>query len=398
MLRASARLNTELDETMNPSPRYRIFVIGAGFSVHAGLPLGSQLFKAARDVVRHNHGSDNKLEQDLECYLRYRYHCDGLDRDDPVDYERFMSYLDLEHYLQLRGSDTWSDEGNISQILIRNGIQEVIWKTTPRAPTKECLHFCQQLLPRDIVLTFNYDTLIEATLDHLGKQYRLFPSRLKEVGPLMSIVDSEMEENEIQISKLHGSIDWYDKAPYIQDRKLASQHPYPWESRHPLFQDGSRILSTQLVQGPCDPADPLGLVYRVSDLSELIGKQSLEFSPLLLSPSSSKILYANPLKSLWRGLQQAGGLNYGLGIVGYSLPPYDEYARQALYHLMRNYTEYDYDSVVFGRKKSPARIIDFAEPGSSDWIIRKNYSFMNWSRTELNTKGFCCEGIDWLML
>ena len=65
MLRASARLNTELDETMNPSPRYRIFVIGAGFSVHAGLPLGSQLFKAARDVVRHNHGSDNKLEQGI---------------------------------------------------------------------------------------------------------------------------------------------------------------------------------------------------------------------------------------------------------------------------------------------------------------------------------------------
>jgi hypothetical protein len=383
---------------MNSSPRYRIFVIGAGFSVHAGLPLGNELFEAVRDVVRHNHGSDNKLEKDLDWYLRYRHHCDGLDRDAPVDYERFMSYLDLEHYLQLRGSDTWSDEGNISQILIRNGIQEVIWRRTPRTPTKECLHFCQQLLPGDIILTFNYDTLIETSLDYLGKQYRLFPNRLKEVGPLMSIVDSEKEENDIQISKLHGSIDWYDKTPYIEDRKLATQHPYPWESKHPLFKDGSRFLSTRLIQGPCNPGDPLGLVYRVSDLSELVSEQSLQFSPLLLSPSSSKILYANPLKSLWRGLQQAGGLNYGLGIIGYSLPSYDEYARQALYHLMRNYTEYHYDSVAFGHKKSPAKIIDFVQPGSSDWIIRKNYSFMNWSRTELNTNGFCFEGIDWIML
>ena len=383
---------------MSTSPRYRIFIVGAGFSVHAGLPLGNQLFEAVRDSVRHYHGSDNKLEKDLDWYLQYRYHCDGLDRDAPVDYERFMSYLDLEHYLQLRGSDTWSDEGNISQILIRNGIQEVIWRKTPRTPTQQCLHFCQQLLPGDIILTFNYDTLIETTLEHLGKQYRLFPNRLKEVGPLMSIIDSEKEEDDIQISKLHGSIDWYDKRPYIQDRKLASQNVHPWESNHPVFKDNSKIQSSRLVEGICNPSDPLSLVYRVNDLSDLVGIQSFQFSPLLLSPSSSKILYANPLKSLWRGLQQAGGLNYGLGIIGYSLPSYDEYARQALYHLIRNYTEHDYESVVFGRKKGPAKIIDYVKPGSSDWMIRKNYSFMNWSRTRLNTNGFSIESIDWLMI
>lgn len=382
---------------MSDSPRFRIFIIGAGFSVHAGLPLGEQLFELVREAIRRRYGADNKLEGDLDGYLKYRQRCDDVSSDEPVDYEKFMSSLDLEHYLGLRGSDTWSDEGNESQLLIRNGIQEVIYASTPKNPTEECIGFCEQLLPKDIILTFNYDTLIEDTLDFLGKPYRLFPNRLREVRSSSALIDSDAEDEEILICKLHGSIDWYDKLPFLKDREYASQHEHPWESRHPVFKDGSTVSSTQLIEGLFDEKDPLQYVYRVNDLSQLTESQFWQCSPLILSPSSSKILYANPLKSLWRGLQQAGGLSFGLGVVGYSLPPYDEYARQALYHLMRNYTEYEYDLEMMGLKKGPARILDYSPNGSSDWKIRKNYSFMNWDRTELNTSGVSVESINWLM-
>lgn len=382
---------------MSVSPRFRIFIIGAGFSVHAGLPLGEKLFELVREAVRRRYGPENKLEGDLEWYIKYRHRCDEVPNEAPVDYEKFMSYLDLEHYLGLRGSDTWSDEGNESQLLIRNGIQEVIYARTPKVPTAECIRFCEQLLPKDVVLTLNYDTLIEDTLDYLGKPYRLFPDRLKEVRASSSVIDSDAEDQEILISKLHGSIDWYDKLPFLRDREHASQYEHPWESRHPVFKDGSTISSSQLIEGPFDEEDSLQYVYRVTDLSQLTDAQFWQCSPLILSPSSSKILYANPIKSLWRGLQQAGGLNFGLGVVGYSLPPYDEYARQALYHLMRNYTEYEYDLEMMGLTKGPARILDYSPPGSSDWKIRKNYSFMNWDRTELNTTGLSVESINWLM-
>ncbi|MBU2537654.1 MAG: SIR2 family protein [Proteobacteria bacterium] len=355
------------------------------------------MFELVREAINRRHGADNKLEGDLDWYLKYRQRCDDVSSDEPVDYEKFMSYLDLEHYLGLRGSDTWSDEGNESQLLIRNGIQEVIYTTTPENPTEECIRFCEQLLPEDIILTFNYDTLVEDTLDFLGKPYRLFPNRLKEVRTSSSVIDSDAEDGEIIISKLHGSIDWYDKLPFLRDREHASQYEHPWESRHPVFKDGSTVSSTQLIEGPFDDEDSLQYVYRVNDLSQLTESQFWQCSPLILSPSSSKILYANPLKSLWRGLQQAGGLNFGLGVVGYSMPPYDEYARQALYHLMRNYTEYEYDLEMMGLTKSPARILDYSPNGSSDWMIRKNYSFMNWGRTELNTAGVNVESINWLM-
>jgi len=382
---------------MSDLGKFRIFILGAGFSVHAGMPLGAELFELVRDRVSEKNSKDNKLEGDLERYRTYRYRCDGVSIDDPVDYEKFMSYLDLEHYLGLKGSDTWSDEGNESQLLIRNGIMEVIYLRTPTNPTDECIRFCQQLSPSDVILTFNYDTLIEDTLDYLGKPYRLFPNRLKEVGLTSSTIDSEAEKGEIVISKLHGSIDWYDKQYFIKERELVSKHPHQWESRHPVFKDGSTVVSEKLIDGLHEEDDPLQFVYRVKDLSQVVDAQFWSCSPLILSPSSSKILYANPLKSLWRGLQQAGGMNFGLGVVGYSLPPYDEYAKQALYHLMRNYTEYSFDMEMMGLSKGPARILDFCSSGESDLRIRKNYSFMNWERCELKTTGVNEESIDWLM-
>lgn len=382
---------------MSIQNKFRIFIIGAGFSVHAGLPLGAQLFELVRDVVRKKYGGDNHLENDLEWYLEYRLRCDGIPEEHPVDYEKFMSHLDLEHYLGLRGSDTWSAEGNESQLIIRNGIREVIYSKTPKSPTAECIEFCQRLLPMDVVLTFNYDTLVEDTLDYLGKPYRLFPSRLKSTNLMSSVIDSEAEEGEIVISKLHGSIDWYDKMPYLRERDLANQSEYPWEPRHPIFKEGSSVEHGPLIDGLAEENDPLQHVYRVKDLSQISDSQFWQCTPLILSPSSSKILYANPLKSLWCGLQQAGGLNFGLGVIGYSLPHYDEYARQALYHLMRNYTEYGFDTEMMGLKKSPARILDFSKPGASNWQIRKNYSFMNWERCELNTSGLTVGSIDWLM-
>lgn len=386
-----------LNEKMSIKNKFRIFIIGAGFSVHAGLPLGAQLFEHVRDVVRQRYGGDNKLEGDLEWYLKYRSRCDGTPEEHAVDYEKFMSYLDLEHYLGLRGSDTWSEEGNESQLIIRNGIRDVIYSKMPKSPTAECIEFCKRLLPMDVILTFNYDTLIEDTLDYLGKPYRLFPNRLKSVGLMSSEIDSEAEKGEIVIAKLHGSIDWYDKTPYLQERDLASQSEYPWESRHPVFKDGSSVAHSPLIDGLAEEGDPLQFVHRVKDLSQISDSQFWQCTPLILSPSSSKILYANPLKSLWRGLQQAGGLNFGLGVVGYSLPHYDEYARQALYHLMRNYTEYEFDIEMMGLKKSPVRILDYSKPGSSNWQIRKNYSFMNWERCEINTSGLTVDAIDWLM-
>src|SRR5256885_1817079 len=99
---------------------YRLIILGAGFSKFAGLPLGNELFelilKESKDL-----GLYHILEQDIRNYLTYKSITLGKNKNKiRINLEDLISYLDIEHYLRLKGSDTWSDEGNKSQILIRN--------------------------------------------------------------------------------------------------------------------------------------------------------------------------------------------------------------------------------------------------------------------------------------
>lgn len=55
------------------------------------------------------------------------------------------------------------------------------------------------------MLTFNYDTLLEQALDDISKPYTLTPEWWSETGP------GELEPTFVDLLKLHGSIDWYDR-------------------------------------------------------------------------------------------------------------------------------------------------------------------------------------------
>jgi hypothetical protein len=113
-------------------PGYRIFVLGAGFSRPAGLPIATELYAAVRSNIHSKHGSNTKFDRDVHDYLAYCQSCgDTKQTQKNLDLELLMSYLDIEHYLGLRGSDTWSSEGNESQLMIRRAIGEVIHARTP---------------------------------------------------------------------------------------------------------------------------------------------------------------------------------------------------------------------------------------------------------------------------
>ena len=113
-------------------PGFRIHVLGAGFSRPAGLPVASELFPLVWQCIVDRHGKDTKFDLDLHEYLDYCAACgySGQTEKD-LDLERFMSYLDIEHYLGFRGSKTWSSEGNESQLMIRKAIGHVIHSRTP---------------------------------------------------------------------------------------------------------------------------------------------------------------------------------------------------------------------------------------------------------------------------
>lgn len=372
--------------------RYRIFILGAGFSKAAGLPLASELWPQIYKRATEKYGTDSKFHKDLKGYLRYKRECEGIDvAVDQIDFEDFMRVLDIEHFLGLRGSDTWSVDGNEGTVIVKTLIGEILAEATP-IPSKIpdlYLDFAKQLQPDDYVLTFNYDTLLEDSLEVVKKSYRLFPSRYKSVTPGMGFVDDL--KSEVILLKMHGSINWFDRTQHseleIERKNNGLTTPGP---NHPIFCSQRPLLITKILDGPRHAHDPLAQMYRVPDIKQLYQKDLFLSPPWILTPSSVKILYADKLKDFWKGLGQAGALNFGLSIIGYSLPKHDEYARQTLYTLATNYQRNYWEKPPFenGPKKIPLIIVDLCKNSDQINQLKERYRFVDWNRATLCADGF----------
>ncbi len=376
--------------------RYRIFILGAGFSRPAGLPLADELWREVRYRAKSLCGRAAKFWDDLETYIQFRKDCDGVAlTPDEVDFEDFLAFLDIEHHLGLRGSDTWSVDGNEGQVVVKTLIGQILTEAMParEAVPQLYIRFAAGLQPSDYVLTFNYDVLLERALEAIGKPFRLFPQRFRNVDPRFAEVDTSREE--VVILKLHGSIDWFDRAQY---RELEAEYRKQglrsgW--RHPVFGNVAKLNVVALLDGPRFPDDPLSDMHRVLRIEELYQRSFLfHCTPWLLNPSSVKMLYSGTLRDFWYGLGQAGTLNFGLAIIGFSLSPQDDYARQVLYWLVKNYQSAYWDEEVFGLKKHPLVVVDRRESEEQMEEFRRRYAFIDWSKTRSHMRGFDQDALD----
>lgn len=257
--------------------KYRLIILGAGFSRPAGLPLASHLWNEIRETAA-AYPSDlraSKFNVDLEHYIAFRKDAAGEDlAPETVDFEDFMRFLDVEHYLGLRGGDTWSQDGNEGTVVTKHLIGNILARHVNAldAVPELYIEFAKRLEPDDYVITFNYDTLLERALDAIGKPYRLFPTRFKEVSEFGGTVDSDT--NEVVILKMHGSIDWFDRTGF--ERRIA-QHtkigaPAPFDI---IFSDEAGLGLERLTDGPRPDVDPLKNIYRAKNLKALYDKDLL---------------------------------------------------------------------------------------------------------------------------
>jgi hypothetical protein len=317
---------------------FRIFVLGAGFSHPAGLPLGRDLLRLVLEEAGSEFGRDNAIERDLAAFRAYKVRCEGVDlKRDDVDLEEFVGFLDVEHSLRLSGSDTLTQDGNGSQLAIRRLIGAVLHSRTPSTMAKvpAIYHeFISRLDVSDTVITFNYDILLERLLAHAGKPYRLFPNRYSKVFATHCEVDNSRDD--LLLLKLHGSLDWFYRRQFDLGCEAIRATGQNAEPRSAVFGKNARYAVQPLVEGPRPVDEELSRIFRLKDPDAFYRHFGATWeAPYLLAPSAAKALYVSPLLELWNGLGRVGGPNFGLSIIGFSMPPHDEYLRQLIYRMAR---------------------------------------------------------------
>jgi len=278
--------------------------------------------------------------------------------------------------------------------MIRHAIGRILLERTPKVLPEVYYRFAQRLNTTDTILTFNYDILVERALEEAGIPYRLFPDRFTEVHFGYGIVDNSREE--VVLLKLHGSVDWVDKSHYDERKAQADAYPVPYEAKDLVFGPDRVVEVSPLVDGPRDPDDYLIKLYRAQNPQRLYNEPFWRFVPFILSPSRAKILYSRPVSSFWWGINRGGGLNLGLSIIGYSLPPHDDYTRHAIFALAKNYTEYEPELEFDGFKKRPIRLLTLCESEEEGATLRERFKFLDWDRIEVWDRGMTLDAVEWL--
>jgi hypothetical protein len=266
------------------------YILGAGFSAAAGLPSADGLWKEVYRRALPMTGRAGRFRDDLDDYIKFKQRCEGrpFTRDD-VDFEEFLGFLDVEHHLGLRGSDTWSEDGNESQVVVKTLIGQILTERIPKPNNIPdiYLQFAESLQPWDKVVTFNYDILLERACDVVGKPYRLAPMRYTEVGEFTASIDETCFD---------------------------------------------------------------------------------EF---------------------WRGMGSRGATSFRMVIIGYSLPPSDDYARQVIYRLVRNYQNVPVERIDSRRgPKEPLIFVDLCRNAVQKRRVKQRYRFIDWTKSRACFDGF----------
>lgn len=373
------------------SMRFSIFILGAGFSKAAGLPLASELWNEIRERGLQMKERAGKFKDDLDVYIEYRKQCDGVDLTyEQVDFENFMAFLDIEHYLWLRGGDTWSSHGNETQVVVKTLIGKILTRSMPSKDNIPDLYlkFAQMLKPKDLVLTFNYDVLLERALEATGVQYRLFPWRYKVDSKIPGQLEVD-NRDEVIVMKVHGSIDWFDRSNYNQLEEYRIAQGFKLETSNIIFQRPEVFGAQPLIEGPHDVDDPLHPIYRIQDIEGLYRRGVLFFeTPFLLNPSPMKLIYFKAFRDFWEGLGRVGAMNFRMAIIGFSLPKQDEYARQVIYRLVKNYQTAYWEEDFAGHKKTPLILVDLRKSAKEVQDFLKRYAFVDWDRAKTHFDGF----------
>jgi len=190
----------------------RLFILGAGFSAGAGIPLMDTLLKLTMDKFK----KESEISERIDNYVRiYK----NLNDKEDIDYSQinFSELCDFLEFIELReygAGERHKDYGSREKISLRYYLSKTIAENTPLNDEIPELYirFAEQLHDKDIVLSFNWDLLLEASLIKVGKKYTY----------------NFVKDGCINLAKLHGSINWRIQKP-------DADNGLNWQPLHPEY-------------------------------------------------------------------------------------------------------------------------------------------------------------------
>jgi hypothetical protein len=267
----------------------RLFILGAGFSAEAGVPLTGELLSRAMDLCRKECAW---FVERMDDFARECFQIDGEPDYKSLDLAKYVTYLEYASLRELGGGDCWSELGSKPMLCLRYHLAKAIAAATPRVDDvpEMYLRFAELLRPqRDLVITFNWDCLLELALRKVGKPYSY-----------------AYKDGHIVVEKLHGSVNWRPKLPEGEGYR----HTVPWS---PVgFGEGRELYSSDALLDPRRwPEFNLGL----------------DIQPMIVLPGFGKAHDVRAIAPLWYKKFEEWALTGDTYIIGKGLPEDDFFVR-----------------------------------------------------------------------
>ena len=331
------------------------------------------------------------LEDEIELWCQ-------IYPEEEISLERVLAYSHRKHYLGLQGANEWHSHGSVAIVQARRAIQEILTEAMPERIPDVYRHFAHRLTSHDTIITFNYDTLLEKALDAIGKPYSLAPEWW---------LSEPLKVNEglryVNLLKMHGSVDWFDRKPYDD---YMSEHGQYYDKvlqpEDPIFGPNPKVRVEPLSRGRTDKEVGKRIiprVIRVPDYGELLYvRDELNRGfvvPFMLPLAHDKILGHEPVLDFWWSLQRiVGHETSSITMIGYSMPKHDQYAYEAISAIFMEYQKrYETKAAfMFEHIRRPIQIINKAE---SNQEILKDLPFVHPNKSRIWHEGFTPQSLTW---
>lgn len=275
----------------------RLFILGSGFSAGAGIPMiGTLLSEAMAIFKRESVG----LFERVNNHAKICFQKDYIDFN-AVDFAQFCTFLEYIELREYGGGERFSDKGSREKIAFKYYLSKAIAMNTPtedKIPEMYC-EFAKQLHMHDIVITFNWDTLLEMALKSVGKTY--------------AYCNFENKEADVYIYKLHGSINWR-----LGDTMFPQRPNLTWEPLN--FKIG--MMDNE--------------IYYCNDLlKKNTWSQYAPFSevePFIVLPGYGKGFDVRHIAPLWYKPERAFVYTKNVYIIGFGLADDDYFVRSFFIH------------------------------------------------------------------